>query len=1075
MPKRTDIKKILILGSGPIVIGQACEFDYSGAQACKAIREEGCEVILLNSNPATIMTDPVMADKTYIEPITVEVVEKIIRRERPDAILPTLGGQTALNVAVKAWEDGILERESVEIIGADYDAIQCAENRDLFRTALNEINVDIPQSRAVRRLEDAEKTAAGFGFPVLLRPSFTLGGTGASIAYNAEEFSGKAAHAMELSIINEVLVEESILGWKEYELEVMRDTNDNVVIICSIENLDPMGVHTGDSITVAPSQTLSDTQYQRMRDAALKIIRRVGVETGGSNIQFAVCPNTGRMVAIEMNPRVSRSSALASKATGFPIAKFAAKLALGYTLDEIPNDITRSTPACFEPAIDYCVTKIPRFTFEKFPASDDTLNVSMKSVGETMAIGRTFKESLQKALRGLETGLDGLDRSFGGDYDHQYLCSELARPNINRLFHVKNALGSGMSVAEIAGRTGIDPWFINNIADIVCLEKKLIQSESFGSESSRKLLRKAKRFGFSDPQIAELKGKTEDEIRAERKKLGIEPVYKLVDTCAGEFEAYTPYFYSSYDQEDESREGEKKKVLIIGGGPNRIGQGLEFDYCCVHASLALRELGYETIMVNSNPETVSTDYDVSDRLYFEPLTYEDVMNIAERERPEGAIVQLGGQTPLNLATRLAQAGVKILGTPPKAIHTAEDRKSFRELLNQLELKQAPSDTATSLEQARTIASRVGYPVLVRPSYVLGGRAMVVAWKESELGEIVKEALKAGPGHPILIDKFLEDAIEVDIDVICDGRHVVIGGVMEHIEKAGVHSGDSAMVLPPPSLEQKVIDEIKSKSRRMARKLGVIGLMNVQFAIRDNDIYVLEINPRASRTVPFVSKATGLPLAMVASKVMAGISLDEQGITQDPEPPCFAVKESVMPFNKFEGADPVLSPEMKSTGEVMGIDNSFAMAFGKSQIAAGMKLPPSGKVFLSVRDIDKKEAVSIGRALASLGYDILATRGTGLALGNAGIDNTPVPKIAEGRPHVLDFIKSGEVGLLINTPSGPVPFHDEISIRAEAVRHNVPLITTMAAARACIGAIEAMKNTGFEVRNLQEIHREDVAG
>ncbi len=1068
MPKRNDIKKILILGSGPIVIGQACEFDYSGTQACKAIREEGYEVVLLNSNPATIMTDPVMADKTYVEPITVDVLEKVFRRERPDAMLATLGGQTALNVAVQAWEDGLLDKYSVDMIGADYDAIQCAEDRDLFRTALQEIGIDIPLSRAVKSLEDAEATAKKFGFPVLLRPSFTLGGTGASVAYNLEEFRESAALALELSIINEVLVEESILGWKEYELEVMRDKKDNVVIICSIENLDPMGVHTGDSTTVAPAQTLTDAQYQQMRDASLKIIRRVGVETGGSNIQFAVCPETGRIVAIEMNPRVSRSSALASKATGFPIAKFAAKLALGYTLDEIPNDITRQTPACFEPSIDYCVTKIPRFTFEKFADTDDTLNVSMKSVGETMAIGRTFKESLQKGLRGLETGFAGLDLHSEQELDTERIVDELRRPNTKSLFYVKAALKAGMSVDDIHKLSSIDPWFINNIADIVSMEAEIASAGELSSEQ----MRDAKRYGFSDVQLAQLTEKNEDQIRAMRKDMGIEPTYKLVDTCAAEFEAYTPYFYSTYDLEDESRSSEKPKVLIIGGGPNRIGQGLEFDYCCVHASLALRELGYETIMVNSNPETVSTDYDISSRLYFEPLTYEDVLNIIEREKPQGVVVQLGGQTPLNLSTRLAEAGVKILGTPPEAIHRAEDRKMFRALLNKLDLKQAPSDTATSYEGAREIAAKIGYPVLVRPSYVLGGRAMVVAWQEAELENIVAEALKAAPGHPILIDKFLDEAIEADVDAVSDGKEVIIGGIMEHIEEAGVHSGDSAMVLPATSLNNNILSQIKDKTRKMALELGVVGLMNVQFAVKDEEIYVLEINPRASRTVPFVSKATGLPLAMVASKVMAGVSLREQGIKSDPEPPYFAVKESVLPFNKFRGADPVLSPEMKSTGEVMGIDSTFAMAFGKSQISAGLNMPPEGKVFLSVREVDKEPAVAIGRAISHMGYELLATTGTAAVLNGAGISTQQIPKIAEGRPNILDFIKSREIGLIINTPSGPIPHRDEVFIRSEAVRHNIPLVTTIAAARACVGAIEALKDGEYDIRSLQEIHQEE---
>jgi carbamoyl-phosphate synthase large subunit len=1079
MPKRDDIEKILILGSGPIIIGQACEFDYSGTQACKAIREEGYKVILLNSNPATIMTDPVMADRTYVEPITVEAMEKIIEREKPDALLATLGGQTALNVAVQASESGILDKYSVEMIGANYDAIQCAEDRDKFRTALQEIGVPIPKSRAAHTLDEARETAHQFGFPVLIRPSFTLGGTGASVAYNAEEFEDAASLALELSIINEILVEESVIGWKEYELEVMRDRKDNVVIICSLENVDPMGIHTGDSVTVAPAQTLTDKEYQRMRDDAISIIRRVGVETGGSNIQFAVNPEDGRMVAIEMNPRVSRSSALASKATGFPIAKFAAKLALGYTLDEIPNDITRKTPACFEPTIDYCVTKFPRFTFEKFPGSEDTLTVSMKSVGETMAIGRTFKESFQKGLRGLEIGLTGFDTIGENNINIENLEDNLSRPNPQRFFYIKAALKSGMDVDRIAELTRIDPWFLHNLNEIVELEKQIAGITSI-HELSAETLHAVKTAGFSDAQIADLTGIEESEIRKKRTDCDIKPSYKLVDTCAAEFEAYTPYYYSSYDHEDESRSSNKPKILIIGGGPNRIGQGLEFDYCCVHASLALRELGYETIMVNSNPETVSTDYDISNRLYFEPLTYEDVLNIIECEQPEGVIVQLGGQTPLNLAVPLARAGVKILGTPPAAIDRAEDRKLFRELLQKLDLKQAPSDTATSYRQAKKIARKIGYPVLIRPSYVLGGRAMMIAWKESELENIVSEAIQAAPGHPILIDKFLDDAIEIDVDAVSDGEDVIVGGVMEHIEEAGVHSGDSAMVLPTYSIGEKIVKAIKAQTRRMALELEVVGLMNVQYAIKDGEIYVLEINPRASRTVPFVSKSTGLPLAMTASKAMVGVSLAEQGITRDPAPKFFSVKESVLPFSRFPGVDPVLGPEMKSTGEVMGIDESFSMAFAKSQMAAGVALPMDGQVFISVKDPDKPKVIPVARKFADLGYTILATSGTAATLAQADIPTENIPKLAEGRPNIVDHIKSQNVSLLINTPSGPIPRRDEIFIRGEAVRHGIPLITTMAAAAAASDAVEEISKGTFSVRSLQEIHSaeenipEDVA-
>ncbi len=1069
MPKRTDLHKILVIGSGPIVIGQACEFDYSGTQACKAIREEGYQIVLLNSNPATIMTDPVMADQTYVEPITVETLEKIIERERPDALLPTLGGQTALNVAVQAADAGVLNRHGVEIIGANYDAIQCAEDREIFRAALQEIGVDMPRSEAVHSLEQAQRVAGEIGFPVVIRPSFTLGGTGGAIAYNAEEFVDQVAYGLESSMVNEVLIEEAIIGWKEYELEVMRDRKDNVVIICSIENVDPMGVHTGDSITVAPSQTLSDKQYQAMRDAAILIIRRVGVETGGSNIQFAVNPATGRMVAIEMNPRVSRSSALASKATGFPIAKMAAKLAVGYTLDEIPNDITRETPASFEPTIDYCVVKIPRFTFEKFPGVDDTLTVSMKSVGETMAIGRTFKEALQKGLRGLEIGLTGFDRIGERGVDPEQLRPMLTRPNPQRLFYIKHALKSGAPVEEVSELTGIDPWFIHNMRQIVEMEGRIVSEGRSGPLPSQ-LLWRAKRMGFSDAQIAELTASDEHAIRQQRIGAGIEAVYKLVDTCAAEFEAYTPYFYSTYEQEDESRPGQKPSVMIIGGGPNRIGQGLEFDYCCVHAALALRKMGYDTIMVNSNPETVSTDYDIANRLYFEPLTLEDLLSIIRRENPEGIIVQLGGQTPLNLAVPLEEAGVRIFGTPPSAIHRAEDRKLCRELIEKLNLQQAPSDTALSYAEALTIAGRIGYPVLVRPSYVLGGRAMVIAWEEDDLEDVVGEAMRAAPGRPILIDKFLEDAIEVDVDAVCDGTDVVIAGVMEHIEEAGVHSGDSAMVLPPYSLAASVLGTIREQTRRIALELGVVGLMNIQYAVQDGTVYVLEINPRASRTVPFVSKATGIPFATIASQVMVGKKLQELGVREDPHPEHYAVKESVMPFSRFPGVDPLLSPEMRSTGEVMGLDRTVPLAFAKSQIEAGQPLPQRGNVFISVKDGDKDRIVPIVRALSELGFGILATAGTAERLEKAGIAATVVPKLAEAkRPNILDYMKNREVSLLINTPSGPVPRHDEVSIRATSVKLRVPLITTIAAASAAAQGIEALRTREFEVYSLQSLH------
>jgi len=1068
LPKRTDIHKILIIGSGPIVIGQACEFDYSGTQACKALREEGFEVVLLNSNPATIMTDPATADHTYVEPVAAEILARIIERERPDALLATLGGQTALNVAVQAAESGVLDAFGVELIGADCKAIRCAEERELFQVALQEIGVPMPRSRAVGSLKEALAAADELGFPLVIRPSFTLGGTGGAMVYNAEEFDEAVARGLEASMIGQVLVEESVIGWKEFELEVMRDRADNVVIICSIENLDPMGVHTGDSITVAPAQTLTDKQYQAMRDAAIAIIRKVGVETGGSNIQFAVHPDDGRMVAIEMNPRVSRSSALASKATGFPIAKMAARLAVGYTLDEIPNDITRETPASFEPTIDYCVVKMPRFAFEKFSGADDTLTVSMKSVGETMAIGRTFKEALQKGLRGLETGLTGLDLNGERDLKDGELRPGLARPTPERLFYVKRALKEGMAVEEIARITHIDPWFLDNIRELVGFERELV--EAGGGGLDRQTLRKAKRWGFSDPQIGELTGLSAEEVRRKRIRQGTRAVYKLVDTCAAEFEAHTPYYYSTYEAEDESRSSDRPKVVIIGGGPNRIGQGIEFDYCCVHAAIALQELGYETIMVNSNPETVSTDYDVANRLYFEPLTLEDILNICERENPDGVIVQLGGQTPLNLAVPLAGAGVKILGTSHDAIDRAEDRKLFRELIEKLDLRQPPSDTALSCEEARRIAARIGYPVLVRPSYVLGGRAMVIAWAEEEMEGVVSQALAAGPGHPVLIDKFLDDAVEVDVDAVSDGETVVVAGVMEHIEQAGIHSGDSAMVLPPHSLDPWVIEQIKDQTRRCALELGVVGLMNVQFAVQNGEVYVIEINPRASRTVPFVSKATGVPFAALASKVMVGRTLRELGVTEDPSPEHFAVKESVLPFSRFPGVDPILGPEMRSTGEVMGLDSTFPLAFAKAQIAAGLPLPHSGSVFVSVKDGDKDGVVPVARTLASLGFNILATAGTSAWLARAGVCSDVVPKLAEGlRPNVLDKIKSGQIQMLINTPSGPVPRRDEVTIRGAAITYGIPLMTTIAAAGAAALAIQALRRGDFEVRSLQEIH------
>ena len=1072
MPKRTDLQKILIIGSGPIVIGQACEFDYSGTQACKALVEEGYEVVLLNSNPATIMTDPEMAHQTYIEPITADVMEQIIAKERPQAVLATIGGQTALNTAVEAAERGVFERYGVEMIGADLAAIRRAEDRDAFKEAMAQIGLDTPRSSVAKTMDEAWEIAREIGFPLVIRPSFTLGGTGGAVAYNAEEFEGYASNGMEQSMIGEVLIEESVLGWKEYELEVMRDQKDNVVIICSIENLDPMGVHTGDSITVAPAQTLTDREYQELRNASIAVIRKIGVATGGSNIQFAVHPRTGRIVVIEMNPRVSRSSALASKATGFPIAKIAAKLAVGYSLDEIPNDITKKTPASFEPTIDYCVVKIPRFAFEKFPGVEDTLTISMKSVGETMAIGRTFKEALQKGLRGLEIGLSGLDLKSEEKVDPLRMEERLARPTPERLFYVKAALKAGISVEQIATITAIDPWFLRNIRQIVEMERTIASYAGKG-DIPASLLREAKEMGFSDRQIGEVIGVDESRMRTLREEKKIMPVYKLVDTCAAEFEASTPYYYSTYEREDEGRTGSARKVMIVGGGPNRIGQGIEFDYCCVHASMALREMGYETIMVNSNPETVSTDYDISDRLYFEPLTLEDVLNIVEAERPEGVIVQLGGQTPLNLALPLKRYGVPIWGTSPEAIDRAEDRKLFKEMADKLDVRQPESGTALSFAEVERIVERIGYPVLIRPSYVLGGRAMVVVWSRQDLEGFAREAFEASPGHPILIDKFLEDAIEVDVDAVSDGVDVVIGGVMEHIEHAGIHSGDSAMVLPAYSLDPSIIAEIKDKTRRMALELDVRGLLNIQYAVKGTDIYVLEVNPRASRTVPFISKATGVPLAKIATRIMAGRTLREQGIIADPESRYIAVKESVLPFNRFPGGDILLGPEMKSTGEVMGIDTSLGAAFAKSQIAARQSLPLSGKVFISVKDYDKNEIIAVGREFVHMGFEILSTPGTAQALAEHTIPVKCLSRIGEGRPNLLDYIKNKDVGLLINTPSGPKPRRDEVVIRHTAVAHGIPVVTTVSGALAVIGGIQALKRGALGIRSLQEIYASEL--
>ena len=1068
MPKRTDIKKILIIGAGPIVIGQACEFDYSGSQACKALREEGYEVVLINSNPATIMTDPELAHRTYIEPITPEMCAKIIEKERPDALLPTLGGQTALNTAVKLAEMGVLEKYKVEVIGANIASIKMAEERDLFKQAMEKAGLDVPKSGFAHNMEEARATMEKVGLPVIIRPSFTLGGTGSGIAYNIDEFEQVAKLGLELSPVSEILIEENLTGWKEYELEVMRDKKDNVVIICSIENFDPMGVHTGDSITVAPAQTLTDREYQNLRDQSIAVIRAIGVETGGSNIQFAVNPDTGRIVIIEMNPRVSRSSALASKATGFPIAKFAAKLAVGYTLDEIPNDITKETPASFEPSIDYCVIKIPRFTFEKFPDAEPVIGTSMKSVGETMAIGRTFKEALQKGLRSLEIGRAGLGADGKDEIDQEMLNNKLTIPNPDRIFYVKHALQTGMSMDEIFELSKIDRWFLQNMKEIID-EEKVIRGLGKKVLDDKEALYKAKQFGFSDKQLAYLTGETPEEVRKKRKELGVAAVYKLVDTCAAEFEAYTPYYYSTYETECEVRSSQKKKIMILGGGPNRIGQGIEFDYCCVHASFAIREEGLESIMVNSNPETVSTDYDTSDRLYFEPVTVEDVLNIVDKEKPDGVIVQFGGQTPLNIALALEKAGVPIIGTSPASIDRAEDRKRFAAMLRKLKLNQPPNGTATSKIEAKKIANRIGYPVLVRPSYVLGGRAMRLVYGEDELEDFMQNAVKVSPEHPILVDKFLDDAIEVDVDCVSDGKQTMICGIMEHIEEAGIHSGDSACSIPPYSLSKSVVETIKKNTYAMAKELKVIGLMNTQFAIKGGKVYVLEVNPRASRTVPFVSKATGIPWAKVATKVMLGKSLKEQKISEV-EVRHFSVKEAVFPFNRFPGVDAILGPEMKSTGEVMGIDDDFGSAFMKSQIAAGQRLPLEGKVFVSVKDKDKRSIVYIVKHLVDLGFKIVATPGTADVLKKSGIEVQEVYRIGDGRPDITDLIKNNEINLIINTPSEiKKQKQDESKIRFSAVVQGIPLVTTISGAQATINGIEAAKKKGFGVKALQDYH------
>ncbi|HEX9777753.1 MAG TPA: carbamoyl-phosphate synthase large subunit [Geopsychrobacteraceae bacterium] len=1082
MPKRTDIKKILIIGAGPIIIGQACEFDYSGTQACKALKEEGYEVVLLNSNPATIMTDPDFADRTYVEPVTPEVLTRIIKKERPDALLPTLGGQTALNVAVAVAEAGVLEEFGVELIGARLGPIKKAEDRTLFKQAMEKIGVEVPRSGLAHNHQEAMAVIETIGFPAIIRPSFTLGGTGGGVAYNREEFESMALAGIDASPTDEILIEESVIGWKEYELEVMRDTADNVVIICSIENLDAMGVHTGDSITVAPAQTLSDKEYQLLRDASLKIIREIGVDTGGSNIQFGINPQDGRMVVIEMNPRVSRSSALASKATGFPIAKIAAKLSVGYRLDEIPNDITRETLASFEPTIDYVVTKIPRFTFEKFPQADAVLTTQMKSVGEVMAIGRTFKESLQKALRSLETDSYGFESKLfavPGEYRRTLtqqeldgLRDKLRIPNCDRLWHLADALRAGFSIDEIHQLSGIDPWFLCNIEQIVDMELVLIARKdqlAAGDRAFVDMLREAKQYGFSDRRLATLWEVTEDDVRQLRHKFGVRPVYKRVDTCGAEFEAHTPYLYSCYESECEAAPTDKKKIIILGGGPNRIGQGIEFDYCCVHGAFALSEAGFETIMVNCNPETVSTDYDTSDRLYFEPLTFEDVLEIVAKENPVGVIVQFGGQTPLKLAVALEKAGVPIIGTAPDAIDRAEDRERFQALLHKLNLLQPENGIARSHAEAVKIADRIGYPVVVRPSYVLGGRAMEIVYDEERLQNYMKYAVEASPEHPVLIDKFLQDAIEVDVDALADGETVVVGGVMQHIEEAGIHSGDSACALPPYSLNAGVVAEIRRQTRALALELQVVGLMNIQFAVKGETIYLIEVNPRASRTVPFVSKATNRPLAKIAALVMAGQSLKSLGIETEIVPEHVSVKEAVFPFVKFPGVDTLLGPEMKSTGEVMGIDREFGKAFAKAQLGAGVKLPSAGNIFVSVKDSDKRQIVEPVKKLLAAGFSIVATRGTADYLNGNGVETTPVNKVKEGRPHIVDAIKSREICMVFNTTLGAQSVADSYSIRRSALMHEVAYYTTVAGILAVTDGILAMLRENLDVKSLQEYH------
>ncbi len=1064
MPKRTDIHKILIIGSGPIVIGQACEFDYSGTQACKALKAEGYEVVLVNSNPATIMTDPEFADRTYLEPLAAEYLDAIIAREQPDALLPTVGGQTALNLSVELAERGILDKHNVQLIGASLKAIKMAEDRLWFKDAMSKIGLDVPRSVLINNVEAALKAADQLGFPLILRPSFTLGGTGSGIAYNREEFEEKVRWGLQLSPVHEVLVEESVLGWKEFELEVMRDHADNAVVVCSIENFDPMGVHTGDSITVAPAQTLTDKEYQHMRDAAFAVIRAVGVETGGSNIQFAVEPETGRMVIIEMNPRVSRSSALASKATGFPIAKIAARLAVGYRLDEIPNDITQKTPSCFEPTIDYVVVKIPKWASEKFPDSDHTLGTQMKSVGEVMAIGRTFKEALMKGVRSLETGR----KAPVPPQDPSELIPRLTIPHPDRLWDIFFAFELGMSIEQISELTRVDPWFLNQVQQILEMQGEL---KRFRLESvPAGVLREAKRFGFSDLQLADLWRTTGEALLERRQKLGVRPVFKRVDTCAAEFESYTPYLYSSYEEEDEAEPSNRKKIIILGSGPNRIGQGIEFDYCCVHASYALKEEGFETIMVNCNPETVSTDYDTSDRLYFEPLTFEDVMAIVEEEKPTGVIVQFGGQTPLNLARQLKTAGVPIIGTSPESIDLAEDRKHFGKLLADLGIPQPENGAAMNVEEALEIARRIGYPVLVRPSYVLGGRAMVIAYDEATLGGYVRKAEELHRAFPILVDRFLENATEVDVDALSDGRDVVIAGIMEHIEEAGIHSGDSSCVLPAVQIPKEQRRTLHEYTVKLARKLHVVGLMNVQYAIQNGNVYVLEVNPRASRTVPYVSKATGVPLAKTAARLMVGRKLREFGLQEELPVDYYYVKSPVFPFQKFPGVDTILGPEMKSTGEVMGTGESFGLAFAKAQLSAHHRIPNEGRAFISVNEHDKRGVVAVARSLASLGYKLMATRGTAQVLRAAGLKPERVYKVNEGRPNVVDRIKDRKIDLIINTPLGRASRFDEKAIRRAAVQAGITCITTLSAAAAAVNGIREQREKGIRVLSLQELHQ-----